>query len=381
MDFTVIRNNFIRNLSNIPGWTTGRKIIVIESDDWGSIRMPSREVFNILESKGLNLTGGDSKRYNLNDTLASSEDLNALFDTLSSFSDKNKNPCVFTVVCVVANPDFEKIKENDFKEYFYEPFTETLNRYYQNTDLFGLWKKGIEDRIFVPQFHGREHLNVGEWMRALQQNDQETLAGFEYGVWGFIRKPSNAHNVPYQAVFDFFQPDDLTIQAKSIKEGLALFQELFGYKARYFVPPNGPFNNSLEEVAAECGINYMLASKIQEEPQGYGKNRRVFHWLGQQNKHNQRYIVRNCFFEPGKNGKDWIKSCLKEIDIAFRWHKPAVISSHRVNYIGTHYKNNRKNGLLKLNLLLTSILQNWPDAEFMTSDQLGDLIERDLLNG
>jgi len=381
MDFTVIRNNFIRNLSNIPGWTTGRKIIVIESDDWGSIRMPSREVFNILESKGLNLTGGDSKRYNLNDTLASSEDLNALFETLSSFSDKNKNPCVFTVVCVVANPDFEKIKENDFKEYFYEPFTETLNRYYQNTDLFGLWKKGIEDRIFVPQFHGREHLNVGEWMRALQQNDQETLAGFEYGVWGFIRKPSNAHNVPYQAVFDFFQPDDLTIQAKSIKEGLALFQELFGYKARYFVPPNGPFNNSLEEVAAECGINYMLASKIQEEPQGYGKNRRVFHWLGQQNKHNQRYIVRNCFFEPGKNGKDWIKSCLKEIDIAFRWHKPAVISSHRVNYIGTHYKNNRKNGLLKLNLLLTSILQNWPDAEFMTSDQLGDLIERDLLNG
>jgi hypothetical protein len=377
MDFSGIKNNFIRNLSNIPGWTTGRKIIVIESDDWGSIRMPSREVFNILESEGLNMTGGDSRRYNLNDTLASSEDLNALFDTLSSFSDKDKNPCVFTVVCVVANPDFEKIKENDFKEYFYEPFTKTLNRYYQNTDLFGLWEKGIKERIFVPQFHGREHLNVGEWMRALQQHDQETLAGFEYGVWGFIRKSINTHNVPYQAVFDFFQPDDLAIHAKSIKEGLDLFQELFGYKAKYFVPPNGPFNNSLEEVAAECGINYMLASKIQEEPQGYGENRRVFHWLGQQNRHNQRYIVRNCFFEPSQNGRDWVNSCLSEINVAFRWHKPAVISSHRVNYIGTHYKKNRENGLLQLNLLLSSILHNWPDVEFMTSDQLGDLIDRD----
>jgi hypothetical protein len=374
MYFSAIKNNFLRNLSNIPGWTTKRKIIIIESDDWGSIRMPSRKVFNILESKGLNLTGGDSRRYNLYDTLASSEDLNALFETLYSFSDENKNPCVFTAVCVVANPDFQKIKENDFKEYYYEPFTNTLDRYYQNNNLFDLWKKGIEYRIFIPQFHGREHLNVGEWMRALQQRDQETLIGFEHGVWGFIRKPFKGSNVSYQAVFDLHQPDDLIIQTRAIKEGLALFQELFGYRARYFVPPNGPFNNSLEKVAAECGIIYMLASKIQIEPQVNGEKRKIFHWLGQLNMYSQRYITRNCFFEPSQKGKDWVSSCLNEIDIAFRWHKPAVISSHRVNYIGVHDKLNRDKGLHQLILLLKSILKRWPDVEFFTSDQLGDLL-------
>ena len=31
-------------LINIPGWRTNRHIVVIESDDWGSIRMPSCEV-------------------------------------------------------------------------------------------------------------------------------------------------------------------------------------------------------------------------------------------------------------------------------------------------------------------------------------------------
>jgi len=374
MGFSAINNNLVRNLSNIPGWTTRRKIIVIESDDWGSIRMPSRKVFNILESKGLNLTGGDSKRYNLYDTLASPNDLNDLFETLFSVTDKNKNPCVITPVCIVANPDFQKIKENDFKEYFYEPFTKTLDRYYQNTKLFDLWKKGIEGRIFVPQFHGREHLNVGEWMRALQLHDKEALLGFEHGFWGFNRKPLINSRISYQAAFDLYEPDDIVIQAKAIKEGLALFQELFGYVARYFVPPNGPFNNSLEEVAAECGISYMLAPKIQMEPRGYEKKRKIFHWLGQQNKHHQRYIARNCFFEPSQIGKDWTNSCLNEIGIAFRWHKPAVISSHRVNYIGTHDIKNRENGLRQLNLLLKSILKQWPDAEFLTSDQLGDLI-------
>ena len=45
--------------SNIPGWRTKRKIVVIESDDWGSIRMPSLKVFEtlnqVIKEYGLNL--------------------------------------------------------------------------------------------------------------------------------------------------------------------------------------------------------------------------------------------------------------------------------------------------------------------------------------
>ena len=38
--------------SNIPGWCTNRKIVVIESDDWGSIRMSSLEAFKKLLKAG-----------------------------------------------------------------------------------------------------------------------------------------------------------------------------------------------------------------------------------------------------------------------------------------------------------------------------------------
>jgi hypothetical protein len=56
---------------------------------------------------------------------------------------------------------------------------------------------------------------------------------------------------------------------------------------------------------------------------------------GQRNNIGQTYWRRNATFEPSRNqGFDWISSCLGEINIAFRWGKPAVINSHRVNYIG-----------------------------------------------
>lgn len=374
MNVSVIKSRLVRNISNIPGWRSNRKIVVIESDDWGSVRMPSIEVCKILRSKGLIVSGVNSNLYNMYDTLASPEDLNALFDLLSGFRDKNNNPCVITAATIVANPDFEKIKENNFSEYYYEPFTKTLNRYYHNNKSFELWKKGIEERLFVPQFHGREHLNVAEWMRALKNQDKETLIGFEHGVWGFIRKPGNHSQISYQAAFDFYDPDDLAIHSKAITEGLSLFNELFGYNATFFVPPNGPFSRKLDKVAIDSGIKYISTSKSQLEPQGFGKNKRVFHWLGEKDGLNQRYMIRNCFFEPCQGKKNWVDSCLKEIEIAFRWNKPAIISSHRVNYIGTLDKINRDNGLSRLNLLLKTLLKRWPDTEFLTSDQLGSLI-------
>ena len=110
-----LKTKLIRNLSNLPGWRTNRKIIVFESDDWGSVRMPSLTAFQYLESKGLDLSGGDAYRYNQNDTLESSVDLEALFNVICPYKDQRNRPFVITAVSVVANPDFQKIKENNIK--------------------------------------------------------------------------------------------------------------------------------------------------------------------------------------------------------------------------------------------------------------------------
>jgi hypothetical protein len=364
--------NIVKNLSNLPGWRTNRKIVVIESDDWGSIRMPSLATYNELSTKGLDVSSGDSLRYNQNDTLASATDLSSLFETLIKFKDFKGNHPVFTAVSLVANPDFEKIKKNNYQQYYWEPFTETLEKY-KKADAFPLWQEGIRNKLFIPEFHGREHLNVAPWMRALQRGDKESLFAFENGMWGY--KNNHPFGITYQAAFDLEDISDLTIQEEAISSGLKLFEDLFGYTAAFFVPPNGPFNNSLEKIAAKGGIKFMSTSKMQNEALGQGKTRKKFHYLGQKNKHNQIYITRNCFFEPSSVGKDWVDSCLTEIEMAFSWKKPAVISSHRVNYIGCLNESNRNKSLIELGKLLLDIVNKWPDVEFMTSSELGELIK------
>ncbi|MBS4040193.1 MAG: polysaccharide (de)acetylase [Flavobacteriales bacterium] len=359
------------HLKNIIGKSVSKKYLIIESDDWGSIRMPSKEAFLKLRSAKVDLGSRESVRYNYTDTLAGEEDLDALFSLLRKFKDKKGNHPVFTAVSVVANPDFEKIKSNHFEKYFYEPFTETLKKYKKESAL-QLWQQGKEENLFVPEFHGREHLNVAVWMRMLQKGDKKTHVGFKEGCWGF--GADTPFQISYQAAFDLEFREDLSLQEEAIQSGLELFEKLHGYKASFFVPPNGPFNNSLEKVAAEKGIRFMGASKVQLEPQGDGKVKKRVHWLGQKNNHGQMYLTRNAFFEPNNQGIDWVSNCLKDIHFAFLWNKPAIISSHRTNYIGGLNEANRKLGLEQLKELLKGVMKRWPDIEFITSTQLGTIL-------
>ena len=70
-----------RNLINISGFRTKRKIVVFESDDWGSIRMPSKEVFKTLSNNGIQV---EKSPYCKFDGLESNLDLESLFDLLTS---------------------------------------------------------------------------------------------------------------------------------------------------------------------------------------------------------------------------------------------------------------------------------------------------------
>ncbi|WP_016990256.1 hypothetical protein [Flavobacterium sp. ACAM 123] len=363
--------SIIKNLSNLPGWRTNRKIVVIESDDWGSIRMSSKNAYDTLLSKGLILDKGAGARYNKYDTLASAEDLNCLFETLNSVKDKNNHSAKFTVVSLTSNPDFEKIKESKFETYFYEPITTTLEKY-NKSDAFALWQEGIAANTFVPEFHGREHLNVQPWMRALKKGDREALLAFDYGIWCNDQK----EGMGFQAAFDLEFATDLEEQKTIITDGLQLFEKLHGYKARFFVPPNGPINNELEKVAATAGIEFMSSPKIQKEVLGEGRTTTHFRYLGKNNKYGQTYITRNAFFEPSGSSKSEVASCLAEIELAFKFKKPAVISSHRVNYIGGLSVKNRDKGLIQLKELLKAITKKWPEVEFMTSTELGEIIRK-----
>jgi hypothetical protein len=371
-----IKDRFMRNAINIPGWSTRRKIVVFESDDWGSIRMPSEQTRKELIHEGFPI---QHQSFNMLDSLESNDDLMGLFDILKKHKDSTGCHPVFTAVSIVANPDFEKIKACDFHQYYYEPFTETLKDYPNHDQVIDLYRQGISERLFYPIFHGREHLNVQRWLRALKSGNKSVHITFEHRVTAVHIGLNNEFIGDFQAAFDLDSSDDLSYMAATLSEGLDIFESLWGYKSQYFVPTNGPFNNSLEQILSNKGVKYILAERLQNEPLGAGKFKKHIHYLGMRNKLNQTYLTRNATFEPAiaENGlnKNPIENCLKSIERAFRWGKPATISTHRVNYIGSLDPQNRNNNLKLLDKLLATIIDRWPEVEFMTSVELGELIQ------
>ncbi len=357
------------NIISIPGWRTKRKIVVIESDDWGSIRMPSLEVLKRFQSKGYDLARSD---YNRLDALESNDDLSGLFEVLSSFRDSRGNHPAFTANVIVGNPDFRRIRESDFSEYYYEPVTETIKRYTGRELVRSLWQKGMEEGVYMPQFHGREHVNVVRWMEALRKRSPEMMYAFDNETTF-----SGIGDYNYMEVLDYNSQDDLHLMKESLTEGLDIFENLFGFRSVSFIPPCYTWDSSIEKVLHQGGIRYIQGLFIQSVPTGrLGHYKKKYHFLGSCNSYGQYYLVRNCFFEPSLSGNvDEVDNCLARIAIAFRWHKPAIICSHRINYIGAIDSGNRSRNLKKLKQLLETITRKWPEVEFFTTDKLGDLIE------
>ena len=177
----VIKNISI-NSQNILGWRSNKKILVIESDDWGSIRMPSKKAFDNLLAYGIPV---DKCPYNSYDSLETAEDLQAIFETFSSIKDSEGNSLKLTANSILANPDFEKIKANNFEKYYYEDFVSTYQRVNGNTETYELIKQGLDQGVYIPQLHGREHLQVNEWLNILREGDKEALLAFDNELFGY----------------------------------------------------------------------------------------------------------------------------------------------------------------------------------------------------
>ena len=105
-----------------------------------------------------------------------------------------------------------------------------------------------------------------------------------------------------------------------------------------------------------------------------GDYKKIDYFWGEKYGDKSIFYRRNCKFEPSNHlNPDPVNSCLEEIDLAFKWGKPAVIDSHRVNYIGRIFPENRERSLRLLKTLLVTIVKRWPDVEFMTCKEIYEL--------
>lgn len=377
----ITKKTIKRSLLNLPGYRTKRKILVIESDDWGSIRMPSKQVYDAFLKKGVRV---DKDPYCKYDSLATSQDLEALFDVLMKFKDKNGRNVVLTANAVVGNPHFGKIKASNFNNYYFEPFTETLSKGNSTQNSFKIWNEGMNLGIFKPQFHGREHLYVKKWMRNLRENHKITRLSFDMGTFGLTSLVDASIKNDYMGSLNSGNKNDILDFNIILRDGLEIFEHLIGYKSLSFIPTTYTWNPAIESNLKEFGVEYlqgMIHQRIpldDDETFKYKRN----NYLGNKSKAGLYYLTRNAYFEPSQvtNTFDVVGDCLHSIKMAFLFNKPAIVSMHRLNVIGAIHESNRTVNLDYLDNLLKRISDLYPDIEFMSSDELGDLIKSEKEN-
>ena len=368
--------DIIRYAKNIPGKKTRRKIVAIYADDFGSIRVKDQEARQRMMLAGMPL---DKDRYSRFDTLCSTEDLQRLFEVLCSVKDHNGHHACFTPFANIANPDFEKISESGFTKYYRESFVDTLNRYGQAYDgAFELWQQGLVEDIFHPEYHGTEHINVLRFMQALQSGHASTRLAFNNESVALPPLPGEEDIAQATTVFYIEKAEENEALKHDIKVGMQLFEDLLGYRPKQFTPGAGIYSPALHATLKEEGIEYINVLRYHAYPLGDGQYVKHFLYNGKRNAEGQKYVVRNCVFEPYlddcSRNANVVGNCLKNIEAAFRMHAPAIISTHRVNFSGGLEQVHRDDSLAQLKVLLDEILRRWPDVEFMNGSQLCNTI-------
>ena len=204
------------------------------------------------------------------------------------------------------------------------------------------------------------------------------MDGFEHEIFSFSWKKNNKYYNELMDAFDFDTEKELEHQKIIFNEGYELFSKYWGFKSKTFIAPCYIWHPELENIAYNNGVRFFqgLTNQFIPKTNEDYKYKIKYHFIGQQSKTGVKYLTRNCYFEPSVYPNwDWINLALSRIALAFKYNKPAILSSHRLNFIGSLFEENRKQNLATLKQLLSELVKRWPEVEFMSSSEVGDLID------
>jgi hypothetical protein len=357
-------------LKNLPGWHTRRKILVLAVDDYGNVRLDSRKAYGRLSKR----FGEPASRFDRFDTMETTDDLLALYETLDSVRDRHGSPATFTPYAVTLNPDFERMGQSSFDRVYLEPLVDSWHKLASRDpdawgDLADTWREGIERGFMQPQFHGGAHFNPQAIDRRLGDGDARLLAALDERSLAMLETKGQP-GPGWTATFGTSEPDrERAMLSQLAREGLEAFQGAFGGSASCFTPPAHEFSPDLAGILDESKLETIDLPLVQHYRARNARMKKRLNWTGRRFGEALSTQVRNVIFEPGGSSSA-TDQALRQIDVAFRCRKPAIVSSHRVNFCGHIDPANRDRGLAALRNLLEEVVRRWPSVEFMGAGDL-----------
>jgi len=259
-----------KNLQAIPGKKTNRKILVIESDDWGHVSMPTMSAYHKLQNFGIPVK---HCAYSTYDFLENYNDIEILNNFCSSFRYINGSPLKITANFIMANPNFEYIKDSNYSEYRYIDLKETYMMHQGSLATFSSIQESFKNSTLIPQLHGREHLQVNHWLGALRERDNETSYAFDLGVVGHPSEYGKKSGIHFLSAFHVKCLSDLDFIGQSVLDGSRLFNQIFGFQSKTFIAPRYIWPVEVEKIFKKAGIHTLQGTLIQLCPSFKKKNK------------------------------------------------------------------------------------------------------------
>ena len=308
-------------------------VVIFESDDWG--------------------VGPENQNSALSDLLS-------LF---LQYHDQHQHHPVLTLGLVLAEPDVEKICQQN-NNYYRRDLSD--NKY---TDLVNIIKKGHEKGVFSLHLHGMEHF----WPDSLMKSTG--LKGVDN--WLFDSKSLSTEELPSYLQSRWCDTSILPstpLGKLEIEEAVdaekTCFIKVFGQEPKVVVPPTFVWTDSVINAYASHDIHiFVTPGKQYTGRDAQGKiqsNGRTFYNGDRDKVNNALYLVRDVYFEPDLGHK--ADDVLNDIISRARCGRPALLEMHRFNFLA-----NKAQSLSEVKRLLDVISNKLPETLFLSAEKLANI--------
>lgn len=303
------------------------KAVVLESDDWGLCAwVPDDRAHRALAHQPAFRTDA-GLRYGRS-TLETAGDVHELTEVLLGWRGGDGFPPVWQANTIVANPDYEALHpplfEVDALPLVHAP--EFPARWARP----GLWdavRKAEAGGVWWAELHGLHHLPETAWLTALRRGQDDARRAHEQ---------QSPISTAVEASGEYDATEPRALRGANLRQAVQAFRVLFGRAPTSFCPPDYRFDDWLEHEAASLGLT-TLQGKAEQAGHALPPLRR--RWLGIRFPHREGtrfYLPPRIAFEPegkasapGRRGLETAHRAARE---AWSHGRPAVISTHRMNY-------------------------------------------------
>ena len=353
----------------VKGFSFGRPLVVLQSDDWGRVGIRDREGWEELRSLGLNLGERNYDFY----SLETAEDVEAIVSLFGRHRDSNGRPACLEMNFMMANVDFAKVIGDEFRQIHLRSLADGLPEGWNRPALFDAYRRGISAGVLSPALHGTTHFCRPAAQRYLSDSGERGSylrmlwrAGVPYIHW----------RMPWMG-FEYSDPGEngretflnAEIQSGMIADAVKTFTELFLKAPRSACAPGYRADRSTHHAWAKCGVQVAQNGPASNLPPHFEAH-------GDKNcEANILHLYRTLDFEPSAGQNFSLEGCVRMAEDSFARGIPAIISVHSINFHST-LKDFRSGTLTQLDRFLTVLESKYPDLLYVRDQDLYDLVDK-----